>query len=138
MRVSDFDFAHKLASTFVAEYPEIVCRLGVPKQKVFKDMDYVYFIQAIESNFVKIGSAKNIEKRLSNLQVGCPFELKLINYIYGRSQEVNLHKRFQAYHVRGEWFTLEGELKQFIDNLEPPKPAGGRGWMYTDYYDLSE
>lgn len=73
---------------------------------------YVYFIQSGngKSAPVKIGLAKDIEKRISDLQVGNPQPLKLIASIPCRSRkhaehlEGWLHRCFSNCHMRGEWF----------------------------------
>lgn len=52
---------------------------------------YLYWIQLEESCYVKIGVAIDVRTRLSDLQIGCPFDLK-------------------AYHIRGEWFRFPIEM----------------------------
>jgi len=76
------------------------------------DKYYVYFISCGDKKnpSVKIGIAKQPEKRILNLQVGNPCLLKLISTIECRSRkhaenlEHWLHKCFSKYHIRGEWF----------------------------------
>jgi len=58
---------------------------------------------------VKIGIAKDPKQRLTNLQVSCPFELRLKKTATPTdAQEVEkyLHSRFKKYHMRGEWFDI--------------------------------
>ena len=89
---------------------------------------YVYFIHAPESGVVKIGSAADPEKRLRELQTGCPTPLRLI----GRSAcpsdtaEKELHQKFTADRVRGEWFR-EGPVIEMLRDWEywsDPEDAG--------------
>jgi hypothetical protein len=83
---------------------------------------YVYFIQANTPQWqrVKIGRAKNIEARMTELQIGSPVYLKLLGKIKAQSLrhsiflEGALHKTFDAYHVSGEWFRLSAPLREYI------------------------
>lgn len=86
----------------------------------------VYFIRAEGTNFVKIGFTKNsVENRIAELQVGCPHRLVLIKVIDGDSSfEKELHKKFRALKIRGEWFLLQKKLQQFLcgdEKLDPQK-----------------
>lgn len=58
----------------------------------------------------KIGwSGGNPAARVSSLQTGNPFPLKLVATVKGtRSDEALIHAGLADYHVRGEWFALEG------------------------------
>lgn len=65
----------------------------------------IYLIHAIGSDFYKIGSAKDVRKRLCNLQTACPFALKLLSTRDGDiPSEQAIHSHLKAFHVRGEWF----------------------------------
>ena len=70
----------------------------------------VYFITEEKELSTKIGFSSSIELRLSELQIGNPRELWVSATIDGltlqsaRSMESYLHRRFQAYRIRGEWF----------------------------------
>lgn len=73
---------------------------------------YVYFIKSEE--FVKIGATTSHPAyRVCELQTGNPIQLRLLFYIKCKmsssawSLEQRLHKDFQKYHVRGEWFMRE-------------------------------
>lgn len=57
---------------------------------------------------MKIGTAKNVDKRMGSLQTGNPEELTLLHtLIGGRKLERQLHRQFSAHHVKGEWFQAE-------------------------------
>ncbi len=79
----------------------------------------LYFIQAKDTNYIKIGVSGCPKRRMSLLQVGCPFELKLIATLaqHGSITEGELHTRFRDLRVRGEWFKLEGSLLKFVSNI---------------------
>jgi len=70
----------------------------------------IYFITEEKELSTKIGFSSSIELRLSELQIGNPRELWVSATIDGltlqsaRSMEIYLHKRFQSYRIRGEWF----------------------------------
>jgi hypothetical protein len=68
----------------------------------------VYIITA--GPFIKVGMTKDIDQRLIDLQVGCPFQQELV-WMSGRRTRFNahaiellVHARISMNHVRGEWF----------------------------------
>ena len=66
-------------------------------------MGNIYFIKC--GNFVKIGYAKDVSKRLSELQVGNPYPLTIMTVIPGTLRlEALFHQALQGYRERGEWF----------------------------------
>lgn len=84
---------------------------------------YVYFIQRGRTREVKIGSAYDVDARFSSLRTSSPDDLRLIGVLAGdHTTEKTLHKQFDEYWIRREWFKLEGELAEFIRRL--PKHSG--------------
>lgn len=76
----------------------------------------VYFIHATPTPYIKIGFTDDIDKRTRNLQSENPHELKLIGICEGdRRVERHYHSVFQKFHVRGDWFHLGPELKNFLE-----------------------
>jgi len=73
---------------------------------------------------IKIGVAKNVEKRLSDLQCASPYELSLITKIDCGSRrkaydlERRLHKMYGYKRMRGEWFQGDIKLKEADDLLK--------------------
>ena len=76
---------------------------------------FVYFIS--NGQFVKIGYTNNLEKRMEDLQVGSPYELRLIcavpfeNSLYAQKAENILHKQYEVFFVRGEWYNILGYIR---------------------------
>ncbi len=74
----------------------------------------VYFIAENENkNYdalrIKIGISKNVSKRLSQLQTGSPYKLKLMGWIESNNDkalERELHKKYSNYNSHLEWFNL--------------------------------
>lgn len=79
----------------------------------------VYFVLCVEANAVKIGFTHGlVEKRLSSIQTGCPYELKLVAAIKGtRLLESQFHKRYANLNIGFEWFRFEGKLLNFVNKL---------------------
>jgi len=74
---------------------------------------FVYFIEASESGFLKIGWAKDPVKRLRELQTGCPYELTILGQCPGSLEdEAAFHRTYADLRVRGEWFRLDGALRE--------------------------
>ena len=68
----------------------------------------VYFIRC--GDFVKVGYATNVVRRVAELQTGNPHELELLGVIPGgASEERTLHALLAAEHHRGEWFRISGD-----------------------------
>lgn len=72
---------------------------------------YVYAID--DGHYVKIGYSLDPEKRLADLQVACPSELRLSAKIECQRQsqakrlEKQIHRACRQHHIRGEWFGPE-------------------------------
>lgn len=72
---------------------------------------YNYILRA--SRYYKIGITSNtIEKRISELQTGCPYKIKQHHHIDTKNQKLSqsiekwLHKKYSKYRLQGEWFEL--------------------------------
>ena len=60
-------------------------------------------------DYVKVGIANSVRLRLTELQVGCPYELSVLaSFPTNNAQrdERRLHRRWTAYATRGEWFRV--------------------------------
>lgn len=83
---------------------------------------YVYFIRAGNRGAIKIGIARNIQRRLDALQVGNQYKLNLIASIpcvsrkHAEGMESKIHRFFRRQNIRGEWFQGNINLKK-IENL---------------------
>lgn len=75
----------------------------------------IYFILNRENSHIKIGYSNNPMKRLKALQTGNSFELEILTIIDGDiSMEKMLHKKFNNFKIKNEWFTYSEEIKEFI------------------------
>lgn len=76
------------------------------------DGSNVYFIT--DGEFMKIGKANNVEKRLKILQTGNPKPLSIMKVIECKNEaealelEFFLHKIMKPFKVSGEWYKIEG------------------------------
>ncbi len=77
----------------------------------------IYFIQCGGNDGpIKIGYSNNVDGRVEVLQVGCPYELKLLWKIQGTGEkEAEIQERFKDDKIRGEWFKASKNLLAFID-----------------------
>ena len=69
----------------------------------------IYFIQQGMNGPIKIGWTKvRLANRIARLQCGNPVPLYLLRSEPGtRQDEKALHRRFERFHIRGEWFYPE-------------------------------
>jgi len=82
------------------------------------DTGNIYFIQCQDTGPVKIGYAKSVKRRMYNLQVGCPYKLKLLLKVPGsKLWEEGLHKQFREFNMEGEWFLPAPKLMKHINNI---------------------
>lgn len=83
------------------------------------DHTLVYFIQEdVPQGPIKIGHGWRVLDRLRGLQVGNPRPLCLVATMRGgKAAERELHARFKALHIRGEWYRPEPELIAFLESL---------------------
>jgi hypothetical protein len=78
----------------------------------------VYFIGAKAVGRVKIGYTDQLSDRFSALKTASPVPLQLLATIPGdRRIEAVLHARFAHHHTHGEWFTLHGEIQDYIKEV---------------------
>lgn len=112
-----------------------------------KEFGFVYFIEAVGCNRVKIGHTTNLLIRLKKLQQHAPFELKVLLSIRLKSGifqggnfsleelETELHERFREFRIIGEWFHLSGVILQFIEEFKSGKvtlPSRQKRFTITD------
>lgn len=79
---------------------------------------FIYLLSQSATPYYKIGKSKNPYKRAQSLQTGTPLELIIIERYYsldcGQLEKL-LHKYYDAYRVRGEWFDfLPGIIDEFL------------------------
>lgn len=72
----------------------------------------LYVIQMAVTGDFKVGRTNNINRRLGELQTGCPQKLRVILHAPGRGgEEKKVHRDLLQYQTRvlkGEWFKVEG------------------------------
>ncbi len=96
--------------------------LGRYKQ-IAKDLeedtrDYcTYIVRAGDTDYVKIGRALNVEKRVMELQVGNHEELRIVRKLFG-DDEADFHAKFADRRVRGEWFLFHPDMLTFETETE--------------------
>lgn len=77
----------------------------------------LYIIQMARTGDVKVGRSKHPEKRLKELQTGCPHPLRIILHMPGYGHmEKELHRRMAHKSLKGEWFR-ESALAELPDFL---------------------
>lgn len=85
----------------------------------------VYFAQRVSGGPIKIGVAKDPDKRLQTLQCACPERLALLAItLGGYVEEAKLHRHFAVDRLEGEWFTPSDELLAHINKF--PSIGGPR------------
>ncbi|MBN9469964.1 MAG: GIY-YIG nuclease family protein [Bosea sp.] len=76
----------------------------------------VYFFRS--GPFIKIGTTMNLKHRLQNVQTSHPTPIVLAGSTKGDKRlERELHRRFAALRVNGEWFREVDDLAVYVANL---------------------
>lgn len=84
-------------------------------RKSCSEHSYLYFIEAVNTGYIKIGRSANPDRRLAQLATGSPNALVILGKISGGAAlESEIHRRFEVDRERGEWFRLSSDLKEFI------------------------
>jgi hypothetical protein len=97
--------------------------LSLDGDKLVHQVHFIYFILNADINAIKIGRARNLDKRMQSLQTSSPTKLELIKSIQVESGvkaqmlEKSLHQRFQDIRLTGEWFNAEATLLEYIDQI---------------------
>lgn len=79
--------------------------------------EFVYLLR--EGEFVKIGTTVNPKQRLAAYGTHSPRPMELLACLPETvATEQDLHTRFAAYRERGEWFRLEGDLLDWVNDLK--------------------
>jgi DNA-binding XRE family transcriptional regulator len=83
----------------------------------------VYFLQAEDKTGpIKIGWAKDVYKRLGEIQNMSPTRLVILGVLEcEREEEYTIHNIFSTDRLYGEWFNLSTELLNFIRPLPIPE-----------------
>lgn len=77
-----------------------------------------YAIEIVGHRLVKIGKAKDVDARFSQLQTANPLELRFVDIIEG-DHEAKIHELLAAQRVRGEWFVLDGRVYDVLRLFDP-------------------
>jgi hypothetical protein len=82
--------------------------------EAFPETPGVYAI-TFDWKYFKVGRADNIKRRVYDLQIASPLDLKLLRVLSDNpTHESRWHKVLDDFHVRGEWFRLTDESMALI------------------------
>lgn len=77
---------------------------------------YLYAIGS--DNYIKIGTTKNIKRRLAEIQTYVPFKVELMTIVHGSLyMEGQLHILLKPFQLHGEWFRLPEQfsMRCYVD-----------------------
>ena len=102
-----------------------------PDRPARRSPNIVYFIKC--GPYIKIGVTCDIAIRLTDMQVGCPYDMEVIGTIDGgRCREKEIHGILAKSKHRGEWFHYSRDVEVLIcgflgKQLSPNGPCGSCG-----------
>lgn len=99
-------FLNNHLTSFTPDYPEIL---------IYEE--YIYLIGCDEiPNRIKIGRTRELQRRIKDMQGGCPVTLKLLAHIlvlkHAPRWERHLHDSFNVFRWQREWFDLPPKTAQ--------------------------
>lgn len=78
----------------------------------------VYFLYSETTKLVKIGTSKNIRKRIREVSLASGLDVELLQVVPGGyKEEAEQHQRYRRLRAGGEWFRCEGELADAMGRL---------------------
>jgi hypothetical protein len=86
----------------------------------------VYLLKS-SNGYYKIGKAKNLQSRLSEIQRQYPVEIRVIHYIncvYPYEAERKLHTYFSHLRLWGEWFSLDNDAVSWLMSIKTDNELG--------------
>lgn len=93
------------------------------------ETEAVYVVQPAAMQMVKIGSARDVNKRVADLQAGCPVRLRVVaQLVCIKTMEFMIHAAFQEERRHNEWFELSPRLIDFIGHMR----TGNRRAIYQE------
>jgi hypothetical protein len=114
------DFAVKQSVFF--NYSQETKKNG--RDNLASEQTKVYLIKSIESGLYKIGASSRLEKRVREIQNGNAGDIELIVFGKGGTKrELELHQRFSAKRLNGEWFKLDqADVDELVSELDDYAP----------------
>lgn len=108
----------------------------------------LYVIGSDEFDPVKIGVTSNVHSRVTQLQAGNPFLLKVLFQVdHDRDYllESYVHKALKEYSIRGEWFLISSDkgktlelIRQLVTQFQTPVQTSRRYGDWTVRGDRME
>ena len=111
--VSQFSIHNGMADRLNSYCKE--CRRPSLKRITSNRKGFVYFVQSVGGEAIKIGFAKDVRKRLRALQGASPYQLKVLLVLEGGQKfETELHRKFKKSKLMNEWYKPSTDLIDFI------------------------
>lgn len=95
-----------------------------PNSVSFSRQSSIYFAQRDRDGAIKIGWSSDVIRRMHEAKRDEKCAIVLLAVVPGdKPVEIELHARFAAHRLDGEWFTPAAEILAFIDSLSPGRSA---------------
>lgn len=82
---------------------------------------YSILVDAPDRTLVKLGRAASLRQRISEIQTGCPYDIRrvvacdVLDEYEGGMREAQMHELYGQHRLRGEWFDPWGRIATEID-----------------------
>ena len=107
----------------------------VPSHKK-KIKGWVYIMEEMRTpSLIKIGHSNDPLRRVQELEVGNPSNIRLLLTIEGtKDAEIALHNKFRAHRENREWYRNEGGLAKFLKGIRTLTDGHG----IRDYAEIAK
>ena len=84
-------------------------------------MSVYFLLMHSKDRLIKIGKSKSPYFRITSFPETMPFEVEIVatTNLY---EEDELHERFAHLRIKGEWFTYNKEIEDFIESIKENEP----------------
>jgi hypothetical protein len=83
------------------------------------DMPVCYFVGEEDGDAIKIGFTTDLKRRLEEFRHYSPAPIVVRGLLFGSlAIERRLHAEFSAYRMHGSWYRREGDLAEFLNEIE--------------------
>lgn len=83
---------------------------------------HIYVMRCENLPYYKIGQALNLEERITQIRVGCPFRVEIAFWAQVENPnkiEKKLHDKYQYQKMQGEWYLLpRKDYYEIVDFLK--------------------
>lgn len=81
----------------------------------------IYALEAVGTEFIKIGISNNVGRRITEIQNGLPMDVNILAIVdWPHAEERRIHVYLDGSWQRGEWFRRSSDVEHIISLMRDP------------------